>query len=471
MASHKMTSYARDPLAPLVRWLIAPAWACWERSPYLRYYRRWKQSQFQPADQVGRAQWQSLRSLAEHAYRTTDFYRRRFDSVGMTPADLRSPTDLLSIPVLTKADLRQHKAAMISDAYRGQKLHSKRTSGSTGVSVEVLVDEWSSQLHRGLTVRADEWSGWRLGEPVAAVWGNPTYLKRGWRGRLRNLLLERTRYLDTLKMDEPAIRRFADDLRRKPPAMIFGHAHSLYLFAEFLRKNGGAGFRPKGIISSAMVLHDWERRVIEEVFGTKVTNRYGCEEVSLIACECEVHRGLHINAEGVYVEVLRPDGSAAAPGELGAIVVTDLVNRGMPIIRYQIGDMAVRSDRQCPCGRGLPMLEQIEGRIADYVSTPAGELVSGISLTENFATLIPGLAQIQIIQEALDRFTFRIVRGPDYGADSDRSLEELVLERFGPGVTFAREFVDEIAKEPSGKYRFCISKVPNRFTRLQAAAS
>src|SRR5262249_29551990 len=155
------------------------------------------------------------------------------------------------------------------------------------------------------TLRSDEWSGWRFGEPVAMVWGNPEYLRRGWRGRLRNALLERARYLDTLKMDEEALDRFARSLRRKQPSLLFGHAPSVYLFAEYLRQKGPGGIRPRGIITSAMVLHAWQRQVIEEVFACRVTNRYGCEEVGLIACECERHDGLHINADGVHVEVLR----------------------------------------------------------------------------------------------------------------------------------------------------------------------
>ena len=212
-----------------------------------------------------------------------------------------------------------------------------------------------------------------------------------------------------------------------------------------------------------MVLHDSERRSIEQIFGTRVTNRYGCEELSLIACECERHEGLHVNAEGVYVEILRPDGAACAPGETGALVVTDLVNRAMPLIRYQVGDMAAFADRQCSCGRGLPLLERIEGRVADYVVTSTGELISGISLTENFAMLVPGLAQLQIIQEAVDRFRFRIVRGPDWAPNSEASVGALVVERFGAGVRHICEFVDRIPQEPSGKYRFCISKVGHPF--------
>jgi phenylacetate-CoA ligase len=364
--------------------------------------------------------------------------------------------------------LRAEFEALRSDAYRDKPVHRKKTSGSTGTSVAVVVDEEAQQFKRACTLRSDEWSGWRLGERKACVWGNPEYLQQGWRGWLRNTLLERAAFLDTLRMDQAAMKRFRSDLRRRPPSLLFGHAHSLYLFAEFCRAEGGAGFRPRGIVSTAMVLHDWERLAIEEVFGGKVTNRYGCEELSLIACECEQHDGLHINADSVYVEVLRPDGSPCQPGEVGAVVVTDLVNRAMPLIRYQVGDMAALSDRQCACGRGLPLLERIAGRVADYVVTPSGEMVSGISLTENFAMLVPGIAQLQIIQEQVDHFVFKIVRGTDWSPTSEHLIAQLVSKRFGAGVTYTCQFVVQIPQEPSGKYRFCISKVANPFHQLSA---
>src|SRR5205085_2497048 len=115
-----------------------------------------------------------------------------------------------------------------------------------------------------------------------------------------NALLDRARYLDTLHMDAAALADFAHDLMRKPASLLFGHAHSVFLFAEYVRSQDLGPIRPRGIIATAMVLRDWQRRVIEEVFACRVTNRYGCEEVSLIACECE-RGGLHVNADGVYV--------------------------------------------------------------------------------------------------------------------------------------------------------------------------
>lgn len=455
---------AVDLLAPLIRYAIAPAWARWERSPYLAHHRRLKQTQYDAPDVIARRQWDAVGRMVAHAAETVPFWQERLAAAGLSVAEAQRAPGFFAIPPLEKSDLRSQREELIALPYRQAELTRKKTSGSTGVSVEVYVDEYAQQFKRGCTLRSDEWCGWRLGDPMAMVWGNPPTLARGWRARLRNALLERRYALDTLKMGRADMARFAEELRRRPPGMLFGHAHSLYLLANFLRQEQITDLRPRGIISSSMVLHDFERRVIEAVFGCRVTNRYGCEEVSLIACECERHDGLHVNADNVLVEIVRPDGTPAAPGETGAILVTDLVNRAMPILRYRVGDLAAPSTRRCPCGRGLPLVERIEGRIADYVLLPSGEMISGISLTENFAMLVPGVVQLQIIQETLTELVFRIVRGPEFHDASARRVGELVAERFGDNMRYTCEFVERILPEPSGKYRFCISKVANPFS-------
>lgn len=457
-----------DGHAWITRFMIGPAWAVWEGSPYLRHYRRLKRTQFDSRQATEDRQWQAILRMVQHAWETVPFYRERWAREGIDPFRLTGPDDLTRLPILTKADIRANRTELMSEAYRGRAdLHRKKTSGSTGVSLEIWVDEDATQFKRGCTLRSDEWSGWRFGEPVAMIWGNPDYLKRGWRGRLRNGVLDRARHLDTLKMDETMMARFADDLANRPASLIFGHAHSVYLFASFVRDYRPGTIRPRGIITSAMPLHNWQRAVIEEVFTCKVTNRYGCEELSLIACECERHDGLHVNSDDLYVELLR-EGESVKAEELGSVVVTDLSNRAMPLIRYKTGDMAVWAGRSCPCGReGMPLLAKVDGREADYVTTARGELVSGISLTENFAMLVPGIAQLQIVQEAVDRFTFRLVRGNDFGPASLVQLDHLVAERFGSGTSYNCEYLESIPQEPSGKYRFCISKVPNKYTELE----
>jgi phenylacetate-CoA ligase len=443
----------------LNRHLMHPLMAWKGRSRHLDYLRVLRQTQFDPPDVVRARQLAAVKVQLHHAYHTVPYYRAAWRAAGVHPADVKSLADLDAFPVLTKADIRRHERDLVSCAYDITKLRVKRTSGSTGVPLNIRIDEPAVQWKAACTIRSDEWSGWRLGQRVAKVWGNPEYRQFGLKGRLRNFLFDRAVYLDTLNLTDDRIAAFAATIRRHRPGLVFGHAHSLYLLACSLKKSGVMDVRPNGIISTAMVLHDWQRTVIERVFDCPVTNRYGCEEVSLIASECELHQGLHINSDSIYAEV----------DEDGKLLVTDLTNRAMPLVRYRIGDVVVGSGRSCRCGRGLPLVERVEGREADYVVTPSGALISGISLTENFALLIPGTAQVQIVQEAIDRLLIRLVRGDDFTPASADRIGELVRETFGPLVRYEVEYVDAIPQEPSGKYRFCISKVAR--DRLEALSA
>ena len=440
----------------LSRRLIHPLWSRRDDPRAAALRRELDRRQFDAPVVVRARQDVALRRILRHATTTVPFYREHF--AGDRIDDIRTLADLPRLPTLSKTNIRAHGPALLSERFVGRSLHTKKTSGSTGVPLQVRLDDEGMCWKRACTLRCDEWSGWSRGQRVAKVWGNPEYRRHGLKGRLRNLLFDRAIHLDTLRMDETALRRFAAQLQRTRSELIFGHAHSVFLLADFLKTHTLPAHRPRGIITTAMVLHDWQRQQIEAVFGCPVTNRYGCEEVSLIACECERHRGLHVNADGVIVEVIK-DARPAPPGSPGAIVVTDLANFAMPLIRYEVGDVGILSDRRCPCGRGLPILEALEGREADYVVTAAGELISGISLTENFAVLVQGVAQIQIVQEEVRRFVFRIVRAADFTAASERKISDLVAERFGPGTDHRCEFVERIPQEPSGKYRFCISHV------------
>lgn len=465
MTSTRRDSAQGDWFAAVTRHAVAPLWAAWEQSPYLRHCRDLRGSQYASRGEIEARQLAALKEQAEFAYAHSPLWRERFDAARLLPSEIRSFEDYRRVPLLTKDDLRQHGRELLTHQFPVTHVHS--TSGSNGRPVKVHVDDDAQQWRRACTIRSDEWSGWRFGERVAMVWGNPEYLHNGWRGRLRNSLLERASYLDTLKMDEAAIERFGTEQQRRRPTLLLGHAHSLFLLAEFLKERPRCQFHPRGIISTAMVLHDWQREVIEAVFGCHVTNRYGCEEVSLIACQCEARGGLHINCDNVYVEILAADGEPAPAGEPGSVVVTDLTNRAMPLLRYKVGDVAVATEDICSCGRQLPLLTRVEGREADYVVTADGNVISGISLTENFAVLIPGIAQLQIVQERVDDFLFRIVRSDDFNQQSAALIRSLVADRFGPNARYQVEFVDGIPQEPSGKYRFCISRVDNPFTRSQ----
>lgn len=448
----------------LNRNVIHPLMAWREGKYHLRHLRDLRRMQFDSPETIRARQLAALQAQLRYAYATVPYYRAAWNKAGVHPDDVHSLTDLEAFPVLTKADIRRHERSLVSSAFDLEKLRVKRTSGSTGVPLTIYCDEPAIEWKTACTIRSDEWSGYRLGQRVAKVWGNPEYQQFGLKGRWRNYLVDRAVYLDTLDLNEARIAAFARAIRRRRPGLLFGHAHSLYLLACSLKKSGILDIRPGGIISTAMLLHGWQRRAIEQVFGRTVTNRYGCEEVSLIASECEVHHGMHLNSDSVYLEV--PGGTSPAPRPA---LITDLVNRGMPLIRYQIGDVVAPSSRICSCGRGLPLIDGIEGRDADYVLTPAGRLISGISLTENFALHIPGTAQVQIIQESLTELRVRLVPEEGFGAASRIRIGELVEETFGAGVQYEIELVGAIPQEASGKYRFCISKVARAHLEAMSA--
>lgn len=455
------TVYTPDMFSYVARNIIAPLWAAKEGTPYLKHLKVLQHTPSRTINEVTVDQKRRLAAMLRHAWDNVPFYRKRFQTAGISPDSIRTPEDMSHIPLLTKDDLRSHDGSLFSTRHRQEDLLWAKTSGSTGVSVNVARDEDSQQWKRACAIRHDMWTGWKIGERVGAVWGNPDNLIN-WRMWLRNLLLVRFTYLDTLKMDEAAMRRFHASLVRKRPAMLFGHAHSLYLFARFMRDNTLSGVHPKGIISTAMVLHDFERQCIEDVFGCLVTNRYGCEEVSLIACECEKHNGMHVNLDTLYVEIVDDDGTPLPAGQEGAVVVTDLTNFGMPFIRYKVGDVGTMLTDPCTCGRSYPLMQVSGGRIADYVRTPSGNYISGISLTENFAMKLPFVKQLQIVQKQLDYILLRIVKGEDWATASPAPeviIDSLVRDRFGSDMRYGVEYTDHIPPLPSGKYRFCISEL------------
>ena len=201
-------------------------------------------------------------------------------------------------------------------------------------------------LHHADALRSDQWAGCFHGMKVAALWGNPPVAKIAQVADPAARSIDRFMYLDTIDLNERSHRGLcsragAASGRRS----CSGTRIRCTCWRAFVLEQQISDLRPRGIISTSMMLLANERRVIEEAFGCKVTDRYGCEEVGLIACECEQHEGLHLDIEHLYIEFLRPDGTAAAPGEEGAIVITDLLNRGMPFIRYRIEDIGVPSER------------------------------------------------------------------------------------------------------------------------------
>jgi phenylacetate-CoA ligase len=442
-----------DLVRPLVKHVTRDAFLLRDGYRPGRYRKRLATSQFLSTDELRALQLERLRTILAAANATHPFYRRRFRACGFEPNDLRSFADLEGIPLLTKDDIRDDLGSTLSDGFRKEDVVHKRTGGSTGVPVHVFMDFAAASMKKAATERHNGWAGLFPGDRLAAVWGDTSGQLR-WRARLRNALTTRAFYLDTLRFEPSRIEAFIGRVRTCRPRTLLGHAHSVFRLAEYVRDHAIEGISFNGVITTAMVLSETERRVIEGVFRTPVYNRYGCEELSIVASECSAHQGMHEFAEGLYVELLgeRRD----LPRRL---VITDLVNRAMPLIRYDVGDHGVEASGPCPCGRGLPRLLEVSGREADFLYTPDRVPVFGISILDTFVIHIPGIRQAQIIQDRYDHLVLRVVREPGFGGESLALLRKNLGEIFGDRMRYDICYVDRIEQTATGKYRFSICRI------------
>lgn len=428
-----------------------------DKSLRLSTLRQLEKTQWLPEEELKKAQWEKLKATLAYAYENCEYYRKSFDLNGINPSEIKTEADFRGIPILTKKDIQNNTDALISAKYQKSELVSASTGGSTGKSLKIYFDSACQEIRNAAAIRSDRWAHADIGVKKAALWGNPPKadtLKK-W---VRRKLLDRIIYLDTMEMNEKTMSDFVKEYKAFGAEIIFGHSHSIFLFASFIDKNKITSIKPKGIISTSMMLMPHERAVIEKALKCKVTNRYGCEEVGLIACECERHSGMHLNIEHLFIEFINSANLPAAPGEDGVIVITDLVNLGMPLIRYRIEDVGIPTDRKCGCGRGLPLMERVNGRTADFLIKTDGTLVAGVSLVERTLTAIKGIEQMQIVQEKIDDITVRIVTNELYDDQSHKRLIAEFSKVFGD-VPVKILKVEKIPQEKSGKYRFSICKL------------
>ena len=448
----------------LAKNVIYPILQIYRRNDTLRHFRELEKTQWLSFEEIKKIQWNKLKNLLEYAYANVPYYNRVFKTLNMTPKDITTPDNFRKLPLLDKEDVRNNISHIVSSNYKTKDLIPNSTGGSTGVNLNFFSDGKNSGCVGAIVLRNDGWAGLEIGDKNARLWGSPfdISLQDNLRNKIYNKLF-RTLFLSSYNLSEEDMFVYAKKLIQYKPKVVVGYSSPLYHFAKFLEENGINGINPKSIISSAEVLYDYQKELIESVFQCRVFNRYGCREFSTIAQECSQHLGMHMNAEHVYVECLKEDGEPAAPGERGELAITDLDNYGMPFIRYQIGDIGVLSDRKCNCGRGLPMLEKIEGRIFDIVVGPNGRAVGGTFWTLLLRTAIEGIKQFQVVQESMSEINITVVPRESFEEGQIDTLINKIREHLGEDMKVNFQIVDKIPPTKSGKFRFVISKVSHSF--------
>lgn len=405
-------------------------------------------------------QLQKIQQIVEHAYVNVPFYRQRFVEIGLHPGDIKTLEDFHQLPVLTKQDIRTHLEALVARNLPHRVLHPEATGGSTGEPLVFFVSDDFRRWNAAVTARARSWYGYQPGSKQAWIWGADRDLPH-WRWSERfKARLRRQRWLHAFNMGKEQMETFAQTLVRFKPKFIFGYVSSIYLFARYLQGEK-ITIRPEVVETSAEKLYDFQRELIEQVFGCPVVDLYGSREFGCIASQC-LSGGMHIADDVRYVEIIT-DGQPAAPGQIGEVVITDLTNYAMPFLRYKIGDLASYTDKPCSCGRGLSVLREVIGRTTDIFTTPSGKLISGLYFVHRLRGA-PGIERFQVHQPSKDtiEILFEASEGVDETWLENRWRE--FQEHIGPDVRLYIKRVKQIPPTPAGKHLFTKSEVPVSFS-------
>lgn len=406
-------------------------------------------------DEIDRRQAAKLERAVEQARARSDFYRSLWRKPGVASA--HAPLD--GLPVVTKADLLAGEAAFPVAGHRGRVV-SSRTSGSTGSPMTFHRSLEQESWFWALRFRMWRWAGYRPGDPYVTINLNP---RLEWRKRLQDRLF-RCSYL-TYNADNQDSQRVVDEIARwgaRGGCHLNGFSSSLFALARYMLDRGLENPGVAGITATGDALYPSYREAIEACFGVRVLDYYGAggEGVHL-ASQCpESGERLHVHPENAVLEILDEAGPVA-PGRPGRLVVTQLDNEAMPLIRYELGDVAVAgaNDATCPCGRTLPLLERIEGRIPDLIAVSDGTFL----VTHFFVVLFKNLQSIhryQVLQDEIDGVRVRLVARPGCRkAEAERAVREQIERATRGLLAVAFEWVDEIPLSGAGKRRLVISKL------------
>lgn len=446
----------------LARHVLYPIGEAFIGASMLKHLKVLEKTQWWSPAELRELQNEKLRKLMGHVYRNVPYYRRILVERGLTDKDIDTIEDLSKLPVLTKEDVRRNSSDLMAEDFKRWKPILSPTSGSTGeplryyVGMDVASVTWASMF------RSWAWAGYELGDKRVTFAGSALVPPTGsLKSRLRNLV-ERNLALSPSRMTEEAMGTYVEKIRKFRPKYIRGFPSSIYMLAEYVERRAVENIRPRAIFTTGESLHLSHRRAMERVFKCEVFDQYGLYDGGAMIMECPTHEGYHIMAEKAVIEIMNGQRPSLA-GEQGEIVTTDLHNYAMPFIRYATGDLAVLSDAMCSCGRGLPVVEALEGRKVNLIVLSDGSAISGLVLTDIFEYMTrerpESIKQFQIVQEAVGHIAVKLVPGPDYSPSDTASIVSDIKKHVGSDWDVGVEFVDGIPATSAGKRLFVISKV------------
>ncbi len=431
------------------------------REPVFAVLAAIEKSQWWPEERLREDQLRRLRQVLSAAA-GAPLYRSLWSRAGVNARDVRRLSDLPALPRVEKDHLRSDPGSVRVPGHGGP-LNVHVTTGSSGVPLRVVRSRLAGACGRAAQIRGRGWFGVRPGDREVLFGGLALEKQGRGRARLIDRVMNRER-LDPFDLSDERLARCVETIRRVRPRFLYGYPSALAILAAYAERTGAG--RELGLTlvqCSSERLYDHRREIIRRSFGCPVADEYGAAEVSILAMECPRGR-LHQAAENVYIEVTDPQGQPVPPGEEGEVIVTDLNNLAAPLVRYRLGDRARAVQDSCPCGRGLPLIEVLEGSSFGIVTIPDGRRLSGVIfyfLAESLITRTgAGLSEIVIVRRG-NRFRAQVVPRP--GADPARDCEDLrrrLAEILGAGAEVEVAQVPRIERRGGDKYRVLVEESP-----------
>lgn len=418
-----------------------------------------EKTQWWNTSELERLQLKRLKHLLKHANENVPFYNKMFKKFSFKPEFVNSVNDLDKLPILTKNIIKNNLEQLYAKNYAKGDLISSATGGSTGTPMKFFIDKRWGACNMAAAYRAWSWAGYKPGDKMAYLWSARKDLKNSNNiDKFRNYLLK-TIKLDAFNMTEENMQKYTNILSNFKPKIINSYASAMFIYSEYIKKMKVDYINPKSILTTADMLYDYKRKSIKQTFDCDVFDYYSGRETTLHAAECSEHIGYHLSIENAVVEFIKED-EHVSPGETGKIIITDLCNYAMPFIRYEIGDLGVPSNEICPCGRKLPLMKSIEGRILDTIITPGGKILTGMSFPSIFADYdIKGIDEFQIIQKRKNKILIKLVKDKNYNENSLNLYIDIVKKTVGCEMEIEIQFVEKIDLTSSGKHRPVISEI------------
>lgn len=415
----------------------------------------YEKTQWWPAEKLKVFQLERLKGLLQQAHQNVPYYRKLIDDTGFRIDELHCLSDLQRLPFLTKAIIREYQEDLKSKTAQGLSKFS--TGGSSGEPLIFYIGKERISHDVAAKWRATRWWDVDIGDKEIVVWGSPIELSAQDRVRLIRDKLLRTKLISAFEMSDEKLDYFIGEILKFRPKMLFGYPSALSLIANYAESSGRdmTGLKVKVAFVTSEKLYDYQREAIERIFNCRVANGYGGRDAGFIAHECP-HGNMHITAEDIIVEVVDQHDNVVSDGESGEIVVTHMATGSFPFIRYRTGDMGVVGTEGCSCGRGLPLLKEIQGRTTDFIVAMNGTRMHGLVLIYVLREQ-NGIQEFKIIQDDITHTRVQLVTSDDYNDEQDSQIKEQFKNRLGDDVVIEIEKVSNIPAEKSGKFRYVIS--------------